>query len=82
MRDHLAECFEKKLLTPFTHSTPYVQHGFPLAHEIDLYCDCELPEEYDNMIQCNKCDSWYHFTCVGLKSPTFSSNWFCKTCAI
>ena len=34
---------------------PYVQQHL-LGHEIAIYCDCELPEVFDNMIECDGCD--------------------------
>ena len=35
---------------------------------ITLYCVCSLPAEYDSMmVQCEQCDSWYHYRCVGIK---------------
>ena len=33
------------------------------------------------MIGCDKCDDWYHWSCVGIKrEPRKDSNWYCKNC--
>ena len=63
MRQHLVHCFKKKRLEPFPHTTLEKPHGqtfFPYI-QIELYCDCDMPEVYDDMIQCDKCELWFHF---------------------
>lgn len=82
LRNHLADCFRRKQLMPFPHIiTPrgHVQNCFP-EHHINIYCDCELPEVFDDMIECDGCERWYHQRCVGVASPTVSQKWFCKEC--
>ncbi len=82
MRTHLAECFRKKQLESFpfvTSPAPHVKSPDP-SYNIHVYCDCDLPEVYDNMIQCDHCDKWFHFCCVGDKAPaTLAQKWFCNT---
>ena len=83
IRQHLVKCFKNKQFTPFPHTvepSPFLQSFFP-AHSIELFCDCELPEAYDNMVECEKCEKWFHLTCVGLKSiPPPQKEWLCKVC--
>ncbi len=80
MRTHLAECFRKKQLEPFPFPAPHVKSPDP-SYNIHVYYDCELPEVYDNMIQCDHCDKWFHFCCAGDKAPaTLAQKWFCNTC--
>ena len=46
---------DKKLLaTPITAVDP------------QLYCLCRQPQ-YGEMVGCDNCSEWYHFSCVGLK---------------
>ncbi len=83
IRQHLEKCFQNKQFTPFPHTVlpaPYPQ-TLP-AHSIEVFCDCELPETFDNMVQCDKCEMWFHLTCVGLNTstPISQTEWFCKTC--
>lgn len=84
MRQHLAKCFRESKLTPFPHIIRQHAYGnqyFPWR-EIDIYCDCELPEVYDNMIQCDDCDEWYHLRCFGLKSYNLRDKWYCHHCGV
>lgn len=84
MRQHLADCFTNKQLSPFPHTksrAALMQRPWPgMLHKIDIYCDCDLPEVYDNMIQCDGCDNWFHLRCVGVKSPTLTEKWYCNQC--
>ena len=82
MRQHLVQCFKKKHLEPFPHATlekPYTQSFFPYI-EIELYCECNMPEVYDDMIQCDKCEEWFNLSCVGLQTPPAESEWYCSKC--
>ena len=82
MRQHLVQCFKKKRLEPFPHTRlekPYTQSFFPYI-EIELYCECNMPEVYDDMIQCDECEEWFHLSCVGLQTPPAESEWYCSKC--
>lgn len=39
----------------------------PTASQDDVYCLCRK-HEYGEMVACDNCDEWFHFSCVGLKS--------------
>ena len=83
MRSHLLQCFKNKRLSPFPHTIrdqPWLQTAFPW-HEIEIFCSCNLPEVYDNMVQCDQCEDWFHLCCEGLKSPPESDVWHCSTCS-
>ncbi|XP_065094987.1 uncharacterized protein LOC135716096 [Ochlerotatus camptorhynchus] len=41
-------------------------------------CDCD--EDYDASVQCEKCQEWYHFECVGVDESVAEVVWFCSTC--
>ena len=42
---------------------------------IQVYCTCSLPESYDSrMIECEECQKWFHFKCMGLTSLGSVSN--------
>lgn len=30
---------------------------------VSVFCDCRMPED-SSMVQCYKCDEWYHILCV------------------
>ena len=83
IRDHLLQCSKKKQLTAFPHTIltkRRKQDAFPY-HEIEVFCDCNMPEVYDDMVQCEECKDWFHMHCVGLKSPPpESETWQCSKC--
>ena len=49
-----------------------------------VYCFCRYPDIYDTkMIECPKCQEWYHYSCVGLKMESglkVASDWYCSRC--
>ena len=84
MRQHLIKCFQKKEMQPFplTRAAPRSQSYFPFR-EIELFCSCQMPETYGDMIECDKCGDWYHMDCVGLKSPPpEQEQWNCSKCSV
>lgn len=50
------------------------------------YCVCRSSKEDDAMIECEACQEWYHFKCLGLDSDNISSEdlnkmgFFCPIC--
>ncbi len=41
------------------------------------YCECI---DTDDMVQCDSCDSWFHFGCVGVTQKVASEEWKCDRC--
>ena len=35
-------------------------------YEIELFCNCLMPEVTDDMILSNLCDHWFHFSCINV----------------
>eukprot|EP00039_Didymoeca_costata_P001170 m.50324 g.50324 ORF g.50324 m.50324 type:complete len:542 (+) comp10663_c0_seq1:76-1701(+) len=60
----------------------------PKEKDSDFYCVCGLGEtddagNYIDMVQCNDCEVWYHFNCVGLDTTTFDKEeWRCPDCLV
>lgn len=88
MRYHLVKCFGEEKLSPFPQTdSPVLKSSFNTLF-LRLYC-CRMPECYDNMVCCDMCESWFHFTCVGiqcvcknsLSCACAPSMWHCSTCA-
>ncbi|XP_055527107.1 uncharacterized protein LOC129719736 [Wyeomyia smithii] len=44
--------------------------------------NCQLCAELDNenMVQCDNCDLWYHFTCVNVTDEIQNADWSCSKC--
>ena len=36
-----------------------------------------MPDSQEEMVACDCCDTWYHFTCTGFDVPP-PGDWFCK----
>ncbi|XP_053686576.1 uncharacterized protein LOC128736122 [Sabethes cyaneus] len=43
---------------------------------------CQACNELDNsrMVQCDMCDDWYHFDCVGVNQDVENHDWLCSVC--
>lgn len=48
--------------------------------EEDVSCFCGK-RDYGRMIQCDGCDDWCHYPCVGIKRKP-KGQWFCPECSI
>ena len=35
---------------------------------IDVFCSCQMPATYGDIVQCGLCEQWFHIKCVGLHS--------------
>ena len=88
IRGHLKECIEAKQITPFPKkSNRKKQHTVvktgTIKIPITLYCYCHMPEDYDDMIQCDSCDTWFHKSCVHIpkgKKLVRDMTWNCVKC--
>lgn len=43
---------------------------------------CEDPNDVSDMVQCDKCQLWAHYTCVGVTESIREQDWNCKNCAL
>ena len=70
MRHHLVSCFEKKNFESFPRMKRR-NKGARMKNECMTYAVYgfyQYPDIYDaKMIECPKCQEWYHYPCVGLK---------------
>ncbi|XP_062553818.1 uncharacterized protein LOC134219136 [Armigeres subalbatus] len=41
---------------------------------------CDKPDD-DQMVQCDTCDVWHHFACVGVSEDIQGCSWICLECA-
>ena len=45
---------------------------------------CSLPDDGSPMIQCERCDAWFHLNliCVGIQeAPKDDDSWYCQRCS-
>ncbi|XP_062703751.1 uncharacterized protein LOC134286189 [Aedes albopictus] len=40
---------------------------------------CRGPDTED-MVQCDRCDGWFHFSCVGVSEEVADKSWSCTNC--
>ena len=80
MRNHLVKCFTARKFTPFT--TKKVKRACSTRIiNIDVFCTCQMPASYGDMVQCGVCEQWFHVKCVGLQSlPSTAEEWNCLLC--
>ncbi|XP_062711164.1 uncharacterized protein LOC134289403 [Aedes albopictus] len=54
-----------------------VQKDDQVAEQSCTFCQ---EEDNDNMVQCDKCDRWIHFACVGVTEEIADRSWSCPKC--
>lgn len=42
---------------------------------------CNRPDDVDNLVQCDACDSWWHFSCAKITDSISDRSWTCVKCA-
>ena len=81
MRPHLVTCLENGHLTlfPRLYDLPQYSRKKRADEKIRLYCNCFMPDTWDNMIMCDSCDGWFHFKCIN-QLPSKKEELFCSDC--
>ncbi|XP_055527270.1 uncharacterized protein LOC129719879 [Wyeomyia smithii] len=41
---------------------------------------CQRPDDAEDMVQCDQCDCWQHFTCAGVRDDVTNRSWACGKC--
>ena len=72
-------CEEEQKTTTETHDLPSLH---PSSHPNELYCFCKQPALTHHMVQCHKCNKWYHGSCVGITrhSAAKIKEFYCSMC--
>lgn len=86
MRSHLHTCLAKGKLKMFPHTQRRSKWIIVERHEIlSKYCICHQYREQSDMVQCNKCQGWYHCSCVNICAsllPQIMTNMYrCAQCS-
>lgn len=85
MREHLYTCLTKGVLTSFPKmsESEMLPRPTPVVHKVQLYCICQMPEEYDEeMISCDVCQEWFHTSCVRIDAKKPPQKWKCYRCRL
>ena len=81
MRSHLLKCILGEETISFRTGPSLDRPGPPLKSFFKIYCSCRLLDRGDDMILCDTCKEWYHFTCVGIQVGTkVDAKWYCDNC--
>ena len=87
MRNHLTQCLCDGEMKPFPYMDCTERDCIPRpkrgALQIELFCFCKMPAQLDSeMIQCDSCQQWFHFSCVGVdNSSKVPEQWYCDKCS-
>ena len=80
LRSHLVTCFQNNCLSKFPIcSQKSARACKPSVSFVRLYCDCKVPESFDNVVACDGCDKWFHYKCVNFPARHIG-DWFCNHC--
>ncbi|XP_058839405.1 uncharacterized protein LOC131694906 [Topomyia yanbarensis] len=41
---------------------------------------CERPDSADNIVACDHCENWWHYSCAGVTDSIAERNWTCSRC--
>ena len=86
LRSHLLHCLEKRVMTPFPKNAgrKRQQRKAEIANfQFNIYCYCRQPEDEDPMIQCERCNEWFHKDCINAPAKVWKKKnepWTCKNC--
>ena len=83
MRQHYVDCLENGTMVPFPKTTRRVRfHLGNNKSSVAIYCVCRLPYDKEKYVQCSKCKSWYHPTCVQVPAWAINTGrkWRCNKC--
>nr|XP_029725355.1 transcription factor bye1-like [Aedes albopictus] len=51
------------------------------GHEEEANCVvCQRPDNAEDMVQCDRCDTWKHYTCAGVDEDIASRSFVCGNC--
>ena len=81
LRPYFLKCLMKGEYHSFPIEPVHRNLGHPLRNSFRVYCTCRLPDNGDDMIRCERCSQWYHYTCVGIElGEIVNGIWLCKHC--
>lgn len=41
---------------------------------------CQRPDSADNIVACDKCSDWWHYSCAGVTDSVKTAKWLCRNC--
>jgi len=84
MRQHMITCFNNRKITAFPERSMKRVVKKSKQEVIEVYCVCRLPDDGSVMIQCSRCEEWYHPSCVRVPRKFLKKEckeqYICKFC--
>ena len=83
MREHYISCLESRTITPFPTTTRRVPYRMDTKKiTVPIFCECRLPNDKKEYVQCSQCCSWYHPNCVMVPEWAIKTKrkWQCQKC--
>ena len=85
MRSHLFTCFVNGKMVSFPLKRQRRELTCKKEFVVSICRTCQMPNrdaKNDLMIQCDGCDKWFHYVCMGLDSSSDMSEieWYCYNC--
>ena len=79
---HLYKCLQRGEITAFPQTSVVLETVPRPKSQLftdAIYCYCGMPDEYNtDMIECDRCNGWVHFSCAGILKST--SDFICNVC--
>ena len=55
---------------------------FSIAFMLHILHICLMRETFDDRVECEECEEWFHLKCMGLtQAPEEHQLWYCRKCA-
>ena len=83
MRQHYVNCLEGGMMSPFPTTTRRVPYHLDTKKTIiPIFCECRLPNDKKEYVECSRCSGWYHPDCVQVPDWAINSKrkWQCQKC--
>ena len=64
LRSHLHSCINAKQLKPFSSTDRDITERTISSVNVEVHCNCRMPEGGKWMVCCDRCNIWYHEGCV------------------
>ena len=83
MRKHFLACLEENSMMPFPIRGKRRRVSPARIDTVNIYCVCRLTDDGSQMIQCNRCQEWFHTNCVRVARKYLvhvGLTWLCATC--
>ena len=83
MRKHLTACLSNQWMSLFPGKSRKVFAKIKSSIHFPVFCSCRMPENKMGMVQCTRCEEWFHKKCKNIPRAVFKKSiatWFCNEC--